>query len=336
MMGWRHFAAAAFDSAGGTRLLGRWFGRQRLTVLAYHRVADPYADGFAGFVRNVSATPESFVDQMQWMARNTNPVSEADVVAAIGGVAPLPERASLVTFDDGYRDNYDAALPILREHSIPAIVFLATDHIGTARPLWWDRAAWSIEHASRHPASIPILGAVNWNDLHTVAVDWIESAKRVDTPTQRAALDELVTMLEPPSPNEAFSRMHLDWDVVREMQSHGVTFGGHTKSHPVLSRLESDAARAEVIDSIERVAAETGRPVVSFAYPNGLEGDFDDSHVAAVRDAGASLGFTLVPGPARKREFLADPYRIRRVYVHHKNDRPVFSAKVAGLPRLIP
>ena len=153
-MRWRNLAIRAFRGVGGLRIVGGWFGRHRLTVLAYHRVVDHTASGFLGFVQNASASPESFAEQMRVVAAEYNPVSINDVADAVEG-RPLPDRALLVTFDDGYRDNHDLALPTLTEYSIPAVVFLATDHIGSDDPFWWDRVAWMFETKGPGEAKLP-------------------------------------------------------------------------------------------------------------------------------------------------------------------------------------
>jgi peptidoglycan/xylan/chitin deacetylase (PgdA/CDA1 family) len=119
------------------------------------------------------------------------------------------------------------------------------------------------------------------------------------------------------------------------MQNRKVSFGAHTCSHAILSRLNLDGARDEVVRSVERVAQETGQMPIGFAYPNGLPGDYPDPVVDAVGETGIALGFTLSPGPARRREYYGDPLRIPRVYVHHADDLVSFGAKLAGIPRFI-
>jgi peptidoglycan/xylan/chitin deacetylase (PgdA/CDA1 family) len=331
-MGWRGRLVNAFDRVGGTRALGRWFGRDRLTVLAYHRVADPHEPGFTGFIGNVSAIPDAFASQMAWVARNGNPVALADVVRALDGDR-LPERPVLVTFDDGYLDNLDIASPILRERSIPAVIFLATDHVGTGSGFWWDRVAIALTAAERRPEHLPVIGAVEWGNPHRVARVWIEAAKRIGDDAKRDAIAELEAMLGGTRPQPPAT---LDWDQVRVMQASGVSFGAHTRTHPVLTSLAPDAAAREIIESLDRVAAETGTEVVSFAYPNGLAGDFDDGHTQVLGAAGVRIAFTLLPGPARWSEVVADPLRVRRVYVHHRDDAGRFAANAVGLGRLAP
>jgi peptidoglycan/xylan/chitin deacetylase (PgdA/CDA1 family) len=334
-MGWKRRAVAAFDRLGGNRVVARWFGRDRLTVLAYHRVVDPHADDFVGLSSNVSASPDAFAEQMRWVARNATPVAMSEVVAALEG-ASLPERSVLVTFDDGYLDNHDTAWPILREHGIPGTIFLATDHIGSDEPFWWDRVAWTFWNASHRPDTVALLGPADWTDPRRMSTDWVEAAKRLPRDEKLAQIDALEAALRPPDPAPAFARTHLDWGHVRTMHRHGVGFGAHTCSHPILTSVAAAEAAREIEGSVRRIGEELGAPPESFAYPNGLEGDFDDAVVGAVAAAGIRLAFTLIPGPARLSELRADPLRVRRVYVHHHDDLARFKAKVAGIPRLLP
>jgi peptidoglycan/xylan/chitin deacetylase (PgdA/CDA1 family) len=309
------------------------YGKKRLTVLAYHRVADGPSPDFYGFLGNLSATPEAFAEQMRFVSQRFTPIGIGDLAAALEG-APLPDRAALVTFDDGYRDNRDEALPILEELGIPSVVFLATGHIGTGVAFWWDRVAEAFKTYGSGSASLPLLGEQEWSDPHRAAIAWIAAAKKVPGATKDVAIEELVDSLSGGVSIDA-SQHHLDWDMVREMQDRGVAFGAHTCTHPVLARIPPDHATREIAESVARVAEETGRAQLGFAYPNGLRGDFGDESTAAVEAAGVPLGFTLSPGPAREAEFRSDPLRIRRVYVHRADDIVRFAAKCAGLPRWV-
>lgn len=328
--------------AGGRRS-GAWrvgamaFGRHRLTVLAYHRVADPAAPGFVGYSGTASATPDEFARQVAWLVDRFHPVGLGDLARAVEGAGSLPPRPLLVTFDDGYRDNLTAALPVLERHGVPMTVFLATDHIGTDVPFWWDRAAWLLDAARSGRYSLPLLGEVALEgDRSRVVRHWIEAAKRVPDGERCDALDALPGCLAVTMPDGTFRGAVLDWDDVTVMSGRGVEFGAHTCSHPVLTRLPRDRAEAEIVGSVLRVGEATAHRPLGFAYPNGHEEDFDDSLVASVAAAGVPLGFTLIPGPARISEVHRRPGAIRRVYVHRGDDLDRLAAKVAGIPRLVP
>lgn len=331
-MAWKRTILEGARRAGAFGLVGRVFGADRLTVLAYHRVTDHTRPGFVGFVGNVSASPAEFSDQMEWVARKYTAVSLEDVAAAALG-ADLPARAVLVTFDDGYQDNLDNALPVLRRIGLPAALFLATDHVGSGEPFWWDRTAEFFWRHAGAEVELPILGHTTWESdgAQSLAARWIARAKLLPDDERRAAVAAVTAAA---GSDEAPQGLVMNWYGAREMAAHGVAIGGHTQTHPILTRVPIETAREEISQSKADVEREIGAPAIGFAYPNGGTSDFDDAVVAAVEDAGYRIAFTLVPGPARLREVVADPLRIRRVYVHHGDGLSRFAAKVAGVPRL--
>lgn len=333
-MGWRHSAATALNVTGVARLIEAWYGRSRLTVLAYHRIVDHTASGFVGFAGNVSASPEAFAAQMDLVGRRFNPVSIGDVAESLDG-GRLPDRPLLVTFDDGYRDNHDHALSILADRSIPAVVFLAADHVGSVEPFWWDLVAWAFQTSRRSGGHLPLLGNRTWDDPHRIAAEWIRDAKQCDERGKQEAVVALTGILETPHAGSTFAEAHLTWDHVRAMQRRGIDFGAHTCSHPILTRVDRDRAGREITESVTKVGRETGVMPVGFAYPNGLEGDYDESTVAMLADAGIRLGFTLSPGPVRRRELVDNPLEIPRVYVHHTDTTAALAVKASGALRLL-
>lgn len=324
--------------AGGLRAAGAVFGRRALRVLAYHRVADPSEPGFDTFVGNVSATEAEFAAQMEHVAERWRPVSLAEVMAAFDGRGNLPPRAVLVTFDDGYRDNLTAALPVLRRFDVPATVFLATDHIATGTAFWWDRVAWCFAHTEFTAGELPGADVVQWSgddERRRVTADYIQHLKTIPEAEKVDAVDALAEALGVTVAPDAFGDLALDWDEVRSMRDQGVTFGAHTCTHPVLSQVDVETARSEIVGSRDRIAEELGEKPVAFAYPNGQPADFTPDIVSAVADAGFQIAFTLLPGPARRGELAADPLEVRRLYVHHGDGLDRFAAKLAGLSRVV-
>jgi len=305
-------------------------------VLAYHRIVDSAAPGFRGYAGNASAAPDEFSAQMDWVARYFTPVTLGDVAAALEGAAQLPTRPLLVTFDDGYRDNLVAGLPVLERHGVGAAVFLATDHIGSGEPFWWDRAAFCLAAAADQRVRLPFLGEVALGaDRHPLIRTWVRRAKAVPDVDMRAAVDALPARLGVSEPAPGMAGDLLDWEDVAGMAARGVEFGAHTCRHPILTRVDGATAAAEVSGSVARVADAIGRTPLGFAYPNGQRADVDAAVEGAVAAAGVKLAFTLVPGPARWSEVVRRPLRIRRIYVHHGDGLDRFIAKVSGVPRFV-
>ena len=335
---WKRALAQAAHRGGLFPAAGALFGGRRLTVLAYHRVADHDAPGFDAYCRNVSATPAEFRGQMDYAAEHFNPVSLDQVEAALGGGPHLPRRPLLVTFDDGYHDNLAAAWPMMRERGIPMTIFLATGFVGGGCAFPWDLAAWCFHHTSLSGAALPVLGERSWatpRQRETVLGSWLETLKRLPEETRAEAIAALPARLEVTVPADAFRGLCLSWDEVRAMAANGVAIGAHTEQHPILTRVSPDRARREVAGSKHRLEEELGRPVTAFAYPNGGRADLDQSTVRLLDEAGYRLGFTLLPGPDRAGGAVRSPLTLRRVYVHHGDYPARFAAKVQGVPRLL-
>ena len=306
-----------------------------LTVLAYHRVIDPAAAAGA-YLPNVSATPAGFAAQLDFLAARYDIIAAEDLVAWLEERGPLPPRPLLITFDDGYRDNHENAFPLLRERNLPAVIFLATDYIGRGEPFLGDRAAWIFTRATCHESRLPLLGHRRWdteNQRQAVLKEWLGRLKPLPDAERRAAVDELAVSLEvAPSPDQ-FAGLHASWNEVREMSAHGIVMGGHTRTHPILTRIPPAEAEEEIRSCKQRIEKETGLPVRTFAYPNGQPGDFNDVTEALLRRHGFAAAFTLLPGPARWSEARRQPLAIRRIFISHKDDPVRFVLKLLGLPR---
>jgi peptidoglycan/xylan/chitin deacetylase (PgdA/CDA1 family) len=251
---------------------------------------------------------------------------------------PLPPRPILVTFDDGYRDNREVAWPIMRDRGILPIIFLATDHIGTGHPFLWDLAAYYFARTQRERLNLPLVGPVNLEtigdrDAHTVA--WVEAVKRIPGSERKEALANLSQALDVPSPpEETFQHLYLDWSDVRELAAQGVGFGGHTRTHPILTRVSRDEAEREILDSIGDISAMLGSKPLSFAYPNGSSSDFSQDHEQMVRQCGVPFGFSLEPGPTSLSAVRRRPAAIRRIFVSRQDHLPRFVSKLAGGARI--
>jgi peptidoglycan/xylan/chitin deacetylase (PgdA/CDA1 family) len=330
---------AVLDFAHRVRLFDsyRHLVRHRVTVLAYHRIAGVDDEDFSTFVPNVSATPDAFAEQMDYLRKNYNPISIDDLLAWLKGEGVLPPYAALVTFDDGYRDNLENALPILEKRQIPAVLFVATDCIGSDRPFYWDLAAYMFAHSSSGAADIPLLGRQvlgGRENRRSLAAQWIAKAKALPPSERQVAIDALRAVLAPPDNHKAFRNLHLTWQEVREMARKGMAIGAHTCGHPILAQVPTDVARDEILRSKRLIEDTLGTLVRTFAYPNGRASDFSEVHNRMLVEAGIEAAFTLVPGPSARAELRTKPMEIRRSIVTLKDTMPRFAAKLLGLGRV--
>jgi peptidoglycan/xylan/chitin deacetylase (PgdA/CDA1 family) len=309
-----------------------------LTVICYHRVLRPGDERFQGYKPTISASQEAFAQQMDYLQANYDPISLKELIASLDDGHRLPQRPVLVTFDDGYRDNAEVAWPIMRERGVPVVIFLATDHIGTGKPFIWDIAAYLLDRATDPSIDIPLIGPTRLAteaDRDAATVAWVDAMKRLPGSKRSEAISELAKVLriELPEP-DTFRHLYMDWSDVTELARHGVEFGGHTCSHPILTRIPVDAARSEIETSIRRVNEAIGRSTLGFAYPNGSFEDYSTTHENAVARSGVPAAFSLEPGPMRISELSENRMRIRRIYVGAHESMPRFVAKLMGAARL--
>ncbi len=316
------------------------FGRQlwsnSLTVLNYHRIEDPTRKGFDSFKPNVSATPREFDRQMQYLARWFHVISIDDLIQWLEHVTNLPPYAALITFDDGYLDNYSFAYPILRNHGFEAVIYLTTGHIETDAPFFWDLAAYCFFHTERDGVTFPNGTEKQWTthlERDQILKSWIESLKVLPEAEKQAIVSKLPAKLNVSIPKDYFRNLMMSWDHVREMQLGGIAFGGHTVNHPILTRISLETAAAEISTSKQHIEKETGRPVLSFAYPNGMAGDINSQIENSVRAAGYKAAFTLLNGPSALAEVRANPLAIRRIFISNNHTLPEYAALVSPINR---
>ncbi len=329
----------SFAFRSGAVRFGRGLFRNSLTVLNYHRIDDPDRPDFDTFKPNVSARPEDFARQMDYLARWFNVVSTRDLVNWLRGKNSLPPHAALITFDDGYLDNYTFAYPILRKHNFPAIIFLTTNHIESDIPFYWDLAAYCFSHTKRNDIQFPDGTRREWNgraEAEQVSGKLIESLKGMNEDEKLEWVARLPDMLEVSTPAGFFRNLMMSWDQVREMSRNGIEFGGHTMSHPILTRVPLEKAKEEIEGSKARVEQELGQEAPGFAYPNGLSNDFNRDIERAVEGAGYGAAFTLLNGPSRNAEVKRGPFAIRRIFISHKHTLPQFAALVSWVNRYRP
>ncbi len=292
----KRVAKRAFASPLGWRLAGPFLRSPGVIVLMYHRINDGDRNDGDGSLPGLSL--ETFVAQMRWLRENCDLIEPE----AAEERARRPTRlrpAVLVTFDDGYRDYHDRAYPVLKQLGIPAVVFLATSFMDHGGMIWTEEVQ-AAALATRLPrVSLPWADgpAVELPDeparagLGARARAYLKALPDAD---RQKAVQELFVALGAPPVRE---RQMLNWDEVRRTMDL-TRFGGHTHTHPILSRLDRTAAEAEIRTCRDRIAAETGQAPTLFAYPNGTAADFTPETQELLRQNGFRVAYSTIEGIA--------------------------------------
>jgi peptidoglycan/xylan/chitin deacetylase (PgdA/CDA1 family) len=263
--------ASALEGTGLGALLRRAGAWRGLLALTYHRIGDAQSSALDRAV--FSATGEDFERHVTHLAREADVIGLDDVPAALRGRG----RRVLITFDDGYRDAYDVAFPILRAAGLPAVFFLATGYLDHPRLSWWDELAWMGAGAA-DIAAYKRLGPAE-------AEAFLEAAG------ERSGRGR--------APAAAADGVWMTWDMAREMRDAGMGFGGHTVDHPVLARLPAAGQEEQIRGCAARLAGELGITMRAFSYPVGSPDAFDETTRRLVAEAGCEVAFAFAGGHAR-------------------------------------
>lgn len=290
--------------------------RNRLLVLVYHGIYDgPKIHG---------TMPDTFVHvsdaaaQLREIKRRHHIIKPEELLHSLESGASLPHHPTLITFDDGYESFYRLAEPVLESLGIRPVVFVSTRYLEEQRPFWFD-FVWAlvmnceIERVRSLAASLGLDGSLG--ERKALAMSALGKLKKMPPDKRDATIQEMADHAEVKSPEyEKLLRLFLPMtkDQIRTLSDRGVTFGGHTHTHTILSVLPQAQAEEEIVINKKRLESITGKPCDLFAYPNGGPGDFEEAHKKILRTQGFSAAFTLTQGRSNPRK---DPMAISRLNV---------------------
>jgi peptidoglycan/xylan/chitin deacetylase (PgdA/CDA1 family) len=319
-------------------MIFRQRSRKSLTVIAYHRIAalpdarNPFDDDV------VSATPEEFTRELRFFQRHLDVISLTELLAGTEDPCLLPERPAVITFDDGYRDNYEVALPLLREMKLPACFFVCTSLIDQERIPWWDQVACCFKHSQ-----IPRIRSPFGAEDRPYAADPAQrrrSTRRFLQNLTRCPWSAVAPQVEylkratGVDPAEYVTRpLFMTWQDVRSMEAAGMAVGSHTRTHPVLGQIDDPLVlRDEIGGSYADLQHALGHAPLAFAYPVGSEEAMQLQADAEIAHAGFRLSFSYQHGlaiPARGRSM-----RVPRIHAEFGEDHDAFRLGMALAPRI--
>jgi len=289
----KSLAAKIANNSGfldGYSFLRRNFTGSQIVILMYHRIS-PQNDNWS--LKPLS--PHNFERQIEYFCHNFEVFPLEQLVQRILQEKPLPKKAVIITFDDGYKDNYLYAFPILKKYHIPATVFLATGHIGTGNLFWWDKVNYAIQHTAIDRLDLDELGNYSLqSDLDRSHANFMitEKLKKLPNDNKEFLVKRIINDLNVDIPPDLGMKIILSWDEVREMSDDNIVFGAHTVNHPILTNLSLEQAKYEILQSKRDIEKELCKEVTSFSYPNG---DFNAEIIELVKDNGFHYAVSVRP-----------------------------------------
>ncbi len=317
--------------------------RRRAVVLMYHRVLDRAERDRTASHPAIVVDRETFARHMAVLKRRFRVLSLDEFAGCLENGRDFPSSSCLITFDDGWRDTMANALPILKRHGLPALVFLPTRYVGTRR-LFWQEAlvhllARTLDEVRRSPVRLPVfrrlLEPVGLQDLLGLSAGDPRAAitarlavqKRQNVARLRELPGILARELDVPLEDLAPADGFIGWDDVEEMTAHRIAFGGHGAEHLLLTEVPLPDAAADIRASKIEMDRRINHTVPTFSYPNGY---YTSDIVDAVRSSGYRLAFVT------RRGFVSchdDRFTIARSNVHESmtGTIPMFLARVLGV-----
>lgn len=307
----KDFARKCLYFSGALGLYHRLRNADSLTVVMFHRTLRPDDPRWASCDPDYTLGEDLFVASLVFFRRHYRVVSLQDVLRARRDGTGLPPRALLISFDDGWLDNVDYALPALRSAGLPAVMFVAADAVGARQPFYQERivAAWRLgklspealaasvaEHAVQTPAGeTPAVkttggGAAGIDGLRSL----IAQLEAMPSTSRRAVLERHADALD-----DGLQHM-IDVDDLAQLRAGGIELGLHGKSHVAMTRADDLAnelggARAAMAEMLSPQSPDEGLASDACATMSFPHGAFDDSIAAQAREAGYDLLFTSVP-----------------------------------------
>jgi peptidoglycan/xylan/chitin deacetylase (PgdA/CDA1 family) len=287
-------------------------------VLGYHRVVEDFVEAARAAIPALLTSRAMLEQQLDWVGRRFRFVTLDELGEALERGHRV-DRMAAVTFDDGYRDLYDVAFPVLRRKGIPAAVFVVTELVGSARPLIHDRLNTLLHRAFagwREPTAglAHVLAGLGLRrpamDLLVVGASPAAAGSLLLRELTRDDVDQVAAALEARvggAERTDDGGLPLTWAMLAEMRREGITVGSHTRTHAWLTREGPDRVRVELEGSRLDIERHLGGPARHLAYPDG---HFDAATVDAAARAGYRFGYTTCRHRDARRPLLTIPRRL--------------------------
>jgi peptidoglycan/xylan/chitin deacetylase (PgdA/CDA1 family) len=302
-------------------------GRRRLkgtaVVLMYHRILDPQQYSHHNSHPGICIKVATFEKQIRFLKKQFRILSLEEFTEHLDRQSPFPDRSCLITFDDGWRDNYQNAIPVLAQYQVPAVIFLSTAFVGSHYWFWQEKLNAILNRLNgNRPGAREIIKKaldrcgldsndfISHNKKYRLNIEYL-FLKLKNVP-QKTIL-RFISILENSSPsqdNNIFrGRDFMNWDEIRKSPSQLISFGSHGVNHSILT-VETDSALEELAVSKSTIESEIGQKVIAFSYPNG---NFSDDTIQKVKSCHYQLAFCTKPGYVKAED---DRFSLSRINIH--------------------
>ena len=300
-----------------------------LLILMYHGIGRPRFSEPA-----IMVSEENFERQLGYLLRRYRVLSLEDGVELLERGLEPPRNNVVLTFDDGYRDNYEKAFPLLKKYGCPATIFVATEPLATGHALWPNRLYFWC--AATKASELRLRPDDSTDDTRVFQLQTARRRRRafyamksllinLDRVRRDALLKKIAAGLGFDADSDPFNgALMLTWDQIKEMADAGIGIGSHTLTHPVLSTLRPDDAARELTQSKEILERKLNRPITLFAYPFGGRKHFNPAIEVLTQRAGYRAACSTIRGANRPG---VNRFALLRTYVRDE-PTPIFALRL--------
>ena len=259
-----------------------------INILLYHRVCDGAESWQLPAVKSAV-----FEKQIEYIKKFYCPISLNQYIDYKTLQKPLPENGKrgyvIVTFDDGYKDNYEYAIPILRKYNVPATFYITLDFINKHSLVWTSQVSYILHKSKIKKIEFPEFGIVSIENIRQINSTYhqiVDKYRFSDTHTHTRIIQELQSVCNVSDVPSSWP-FYMSWNEVKEIASDDLfDIGGHTISHPNLVTLNKEMLHKEISEAKSELEKMINKKLVSFAYPFGLKEDFNKDVIDEIVSAG--------------------------------------------------
>lgn len=263
--------------------LFRFLNRGKLPILMYHRFSECEEYG--------KTSRKTFETHLKYLKCNYKIIALSEAVKYLGDGNKLPNRTAVLTIDDGYRDFYDVAFPVLRDFDVPATLYVVTGFLDKKCWIWTDKARYLLSETKNERLSFTV-GQKTFDAIVGDANSRLSLAGKINSELKKLPDNDkdivlsglaksLSVQLDDVPPTEFAP---INWDQAREMAASGIEIGSHTVNHPILTNVDSNTLTEELRASQGVVQDQLQTDNLHFCYPNGNVSERE-------RDAAERVGY---------------------------------------------
>jgi len=320
---------AKLFTASGAYGLSRWLNRNRLIVIYYHRVVgktEVIDENLSGmFVRE-----DEFERQLRWLKKTYQPISDQQLSAYIDQGDSLPQYPVIITFDDGYKDNFKRARPLLKKYNIPWTLFVTTGYINQELRPWFDTLflLWqNLPEIVLNGRRIKTRG--DQFALRAQYKDFFDKLSKLNREEQDSFIKELLA--ENPHHQDLWCDLFCSWSDLNDIKNE-VNIGVHTHTHQLLSRLSTLKLKKEILTARQELTARLGQDLTTFAYPNGSRQDFNQKTIDILQANNFQYAYTTCYG-LNNLQVERDNnhfFNLKRIGIDYFDTLNCFKMKISG------